>query len=264
MCAAGISEAARKRTAEIVSALGATDSLVTSSRLPGWTRLTLACHLRYGALASLTMTNDALSGAETSFYPGGRSEERPSTLEPRRGEGPDQVVASLGEESTRLHDRWAQLSEREWQTAVREPQDNSDLGETTVAAIAVMRLTEVEVHGSDLDIGLDDWSEVFVTNALPFRIGRLAVRRSNHRVVDSSIQGSWKLVATDGPSWKICVHRDEVTSDLVDPDARADAVIEATSRDLLAILLGRPVVSELVTYGDTDLAGSFARAFPGP
>ena len=66
--------------------------------------------------------------------------------------------------------------------------------------------------------GLDDWSDVFVTNVLPFRIGRLAVRRSNHRAVDSGIQGSWKLVATDGPSWKISVHRDEVTSEPVDSD----------------------------------------------
>ena len=56
MRGAAISEAARTRTADIVSALAAMGSLSAPSRLPGWSRLTVACHLRYGAIASRRMT----------------------------------------------------------------------------------------------------------------------------------------------------------------------------------------------------------------
>lgn len=264
MRCAVISEAARTRTADIVSALGAVDSLSTPSRLPGWSRLTVACHLRYGAIASRRMTTDALCGRTTSFYPGGRSSSRPGTLEPGPGELPDRVVASLGRESAELHDVWARLSESEWQTTAHEPGDNRDLGDPSLAVLAVLRLTEVEVHGYDLDIGLDHWSDIFVQSALPQRIARLAVRRTNHRTVDAGVEGSWKLVASDGPTWRISVQGDVVTTEAADPQAAADAVIEASGRDLLAMLLGRPAEGEILTSGDTRLAGLFSRAFPGP
>jgi hypothetical protein len=210
------------------------------------------------------MTVDTLSGSEASFYPGGRSAQRPGTLVPEPGEGDEQVVASLREESANLHHAWARLSESEWQTAAREPVGNPDLGETTIAGLALLRLTEVEVHGSDLDLGLSDWSDVFVKSAFPFRIGRLASPRSRQRAVESGVQGSWTLLATDGPSWRISVSGDEVTSERVDSPERADAVIEATSRDLLAMLLGRTLVDGRSYRGDTDLAGEFGRVFPGP
>ncbi len=264
MCGAAVSEAARTRTADIVGALGADASLSASTKLPEWSRLTVACHLRYGAIASRRMTSDTLSGLEASFYPGGRSVRRPGTLVPDPGEDDRRVVASLAEESARLHDSWAWLSESEWQTAVREPRDNPDLGETTISGLAILRLTEVEVHGSDLDVGLDDWSDVFVRSALPFRIGRLASGRSRQRALDSGVRGSWILVATDGPSWRISVGDDEVASEPTDSPAPADAVIEASSRDLLAVLLGRPNQDGLVERGDRDLVGAFSRAFPGP
>jgi hypothetical protein len=210
------------------------------------------------------MTADALAGVETSFYPGGRSDQRPGTLEPGLGEGPDQVVDSLEVKSARLHNSWARLSETEWATPICEPPDNPDLGETTVAELALLRLTEVEVHGCDLDLGLGDWSDVFVTNALRFRIGQLCSRRSKKRAAVSGVEGSWMLAATDGPSWRISLRGEEVTCEPVDGPAPADAVIEATSRDLLALLLGRPLKDGLVERGDTRFAAEFSRAFPGP
>jgi hypothetical protein len=210
------------------------------------------------------MTADALAGVETCFYPGGRSVQRPGTLAPGSGEDELQVVHSLGAESTRLHDSWGRQSEREWRTEIREPRDNPDLGETTVAELALLRLTEVEVHGCDLDLGLGDWSEVFVESALRFRVGRLASRRSTQRAVGSGVQGSWILIATDGPSWRVSLHGVEVTCECVDRPAPADVIIEATSRDLLAVLLGRPLKDGLVERGDARFAGEFSRAFPGP
>ena len=144
-----MAEAARSRTSEIASALRRA-SLHASSMLPGWSRLTIACHLRYGARASYRMTTDALSGVATSFYPQGRSHQRPATLAPDPGEDPSQVVASLNEESSLLYDAWAKLTPPEWSTEIEEPQGSHDLGRTTVSDLALLRLTELEVHGGDL------------------------------------------------------------------------------------------------------------------
>jgi len=69
-------------------------------------------------------------------------------------------------------------------TAVEESTANPELGRTTVDLVAMMRLTEVEVHGTDLDVGLDDWSDVF---------------GSNDRAIDTAVTGSWLFAATDGP-----------------------------------------------------------------
>jgi hypothetical protein len=271
--AAMLSETSRKRTEGIVAALGAgsedasadgSEWLAGPTLLEGWSRLTVACHLRYGARASRRMTLEALAGEKTSFYPGGRSSVRPSTLVPADGESPSQVLVSLGEESRLLHDLWGGLSPSEWLTPAEEPDDARDLGGTSPAVLAVLRSTEVEVHGTDLDLGLPDWSELFVSIALPVRLARLASRRSNHREVDPQIQGSWRLSATDGPSWLLSVRGDVVDSRPVEPDTPSDAVIEATGRDLMALLLGRPPKSPPVFAGNIVLARSFHRAFPGP
>jgi maleylpyruvate isomerase len=261
-----ISDAARARTADVVAALGAAgpSALEAPSLLPGWSRLTIACHLRYGASASHRMTTEALTGMPTSFYPGGRSTQRPATLVPSPGEEPAGVVGSLLAESSRLHDAWARLSPEQWQTTIPAPAGSPDPVRTTIADLALLRLTEVEVHGTDLDLGLDDWSEVFVSQALPTRLSWLTVRRSNFQPVDAAVGGSWLLAATDGPSTLLSVRGNQVTAEAADSNAIADAVIEGSSRDLLALLLGRPPRRALAVSGDTDLAEAFNRAFPGP
>jgi len=261
-----LAEAARSRTVELVAALRAADpsALAEPSALPGWDRLTIACHLRYGALASRRMTTAALQGRPAAFYPAGRARERPGTLVPRRGEAPADVVHSLGAESAQLHDRWGRLSPEQWQTTVEEPADNADLGRTTVALLGLLRLTEVEVHGTDLDVGLPDWSDGFVAVALPVRLAWLAARRANHRPVPSDVQGSWLLRATDGGAQRVSVRAGRVTSELAEPTTTADAVIEGTRRDLLALLLGRSPTGSLSMLGDRGLAGAFRQVFPGP
>ncbi len=261
-----LSEAARRRTADVVAALAAVgpEALDGSSSLTGWTRLTIACHLRYGAVASLRLTTDALAGRPTSFYPGGRSRQRPGTLRPGEGEERADVVGSLAGQSERLHELWARLSPPQWETAVEEPAGNPDLGRTTIGLVAMMRLTEVEVHGTDLDLGLDDWSDVFVDHALPVRLGWLTTRRSNHRSIDTAVTGSWLFAVVDGPGTVIATDGRTVTVEPAEEGTVADAVIEGSSRDLLALLLGRPPRQALTLAGDTGLARAFARAFPGP
>ncbi|MEL6983369.1 MAG: maleylpyruvate isomerase N-terminal domain-containing protein, partial [Actinomycetota bacterium] len=66
------------RQSEIDRALAELDErrLRDPSHLPGWDRLTIACHLRFGAQASERMTTEALAGAPAAFYPKGRSHQR--------------------------------------------------------------------------------------------------------------------------------------------------------------------------------------------
>jgi maleylpyruvate isomerase len=254
------------RTDEIVAALGglSEQDLRAPSELDGWSRLTIACHLRYGAEALCRMTKEALAGRPTSFYPAGRSDQRPGTLAPWPGETVSDVLQSLATHSEELKRVWASAKSTDWDLTVREPRENSDLGPLALARLPLSRLTEVEVHGSDLGVHLKDWSDYFVETALPFRLDWLNVRRSNHRAVDDGVQGSWLLVATDGPTYLITVSGAAVRSIPSDTNSTASVVIEGSTRDLLAMLLGRPTLRPLKTSGDVALGSSFQRAFPGP
>jgi uncharacterized protein (TIGR03083 family) len=213
-------------TSNLVDALADTD-LLGASDLPGWSRLTIACHLRYGAEAMRAMTLDTRAGRPASYYPGGRATQRPRTLEPRPGESPLDVVHSLRAASDALHGTWIETTD--WSATLVEPDDNPDLGPLPLWQLPVFRLTEVEVHGTDLDIGLGPWSDAFVHAALPIRLERLRRRTP-------SAPGAWLLSAVGVR-----------VGDESEPE-----VIDASGRDLLAILLGR-----------ID-AGAFTRAFPGP
>jgi uncharacterized protein (TIGR03083 family) len=242
------------RTADVVAALERTD-LQAPSELPGWTRLTIACHLRYGARALARMVDDALAGRPASYYPAGRDRQRPATLEPGAGESPVDVVRSLGDESAALDAALARVDD--WATPVVEPPDNPDLGTVELGRLAIARLTEVEVHGTDLGAALGPWSDVLVRAALPMRLEWLNTRRSNHRPVDEDVRAAWLLVATDLPiRRRIEVDGPIVRSTPAVDDSHVDAVVEGTGRELLALLLGRAPAG----FAPDD----FSRALPGP
>ncbi len=261
-----LAAASAQRTAAIVDALHVQSSqeLLAPSELPGWTRLTIACHLRYGAEALLRMTLAGVSGGGTAYYPDGRASQRPGTLEPGPGEDPREVVESLRTLSVELDHLWGNLLDSAWEREVVEPPDNPDLGPLLVSGLPLLRLTEVEVHGTDLGLGLDDWSELFVKAALSARLSRLGVRRTNHSDFDHSLKGSWLLIATDGPTFSVSVSGDDVESRPADPTSPATSVIEATSRDLLALLLGRPFNERPQIRGDVEFGEAFPAAFPAP
>jgi uncharacterized protein (TIGR03083 family) len=198
------------------------------------------------------MTQDALAGRSTSYYPQGRPAQRPMTLAPRPGESGGDVVASLAAQSRRLHDLWRAVDD--WEVAVIEPPDNPDLGDIPLARLALARLTEVEVHGTDLGVSLGPWSDVFVRHVLPMRLEWLNSRQSNHRVVDTTVRASWLLVATDmDVNQVITVEGPNVVSS---PGDSADTRIIGTGAELLALLLGRAPKS----FAPED----FTRALPGP
>ena len=85
------------------------DELHQPSELPQWSRLTIACHLRFGAEALSRMTRSALEGEPVGYYPEGREAQRARTLVPLPGESPQGVVESLALLSEELHQAWAAL-----------------------------------------------------------------------------------------------------------------------------------------------------------
>ena len=261
-----LAKTAAGRSAPLIDRLATLDDeqLAASSALPGWSRLTIVCHLRYGTTAMLRMTDDALAGRETAYYPEGRATQRPRTLQPSPGETPADVLADWRRAALALDGRWRALGDGDWATTVVEPADNPDLGRVPLARLALARLTEVDVHGTDLMVGAPEWSDVLVEVALPVRLGWLATRRSNHRTVDDAVQGTWLLEADEGLRWAVTVERGRVRSQPAVGDEHADASIAGPARDLLALLLGRAPRRPLRLGGDARLASSFGDAFPGP
>lgn len=233
------------------------------SELPGWSRLTIVCHLRYGASALLRMTRDALAGRETSYYPAGRHRQRPATLRPAPHETARDVLDDWRALAESLDGVWAGVGDR-WRTEVIEPPDNPDLGTIPLARLALARLTEVDVHGTDLRINAPDWSPVLCDVGLLTRLRWLPTRRTNHRAFDRSIAGSWLLSTDDGLRWIVAVDDHGVASRPAVDDDAPRAAIHASRRDLLALLLGRPQAGPLQLSGDVAFARSFTAAFPGP
>jgi len=259
-------DAVRERTRRIADRLSglSDDELHQSSELPEWSRLTIACHLRFGAEALTRMTRSAVQGLPVAYYPEGRDVQRPRTLVPLPGESPQGVVESLARLSEELNQEWSILDPVAWGVDVVEPPEKRDLGPVPLRHLPLLRLTEVEVHGTDLGLNLGDWSEIFISTVLPMRLEWLNIRRANHRAFDTELEGSWLLVATDGPTYKVSVNGPNVESQATSPDTQARAVIEATSRDLVALLLGRTLHTPPVMMGDIAFGQSFSRALPGP
>lgn len=218
-------EQVRASTRAVCDALDGAD-LLAPSLLPGWSRLTIACHLRYGAEAIRQMTLDALAGRPAAYYPGGRATQRPGTLEPRPGQTAADVVTSLRDASAELDEVWSMVDD--WSIVVREPDDNVDIGSQPLGYLPLVRLTEVEVHGTDLDVGLPNWSELLIREALSMRLDRVARRTP-------LAPGAWSL------------------NGFMVGDGSEPEVIEASDRDLFALTLGR-----------VHLSDSFAAAYPGP
>ena len=91
----------------------------------------------------------------------------------------------------------------------------------------------------------------------------MAERPSNQPSRNSGreLTGASLLAASDGPTYKVSVDGTKVESRPALRNARTTAVIEASSRDLLALLLGRPLVTPPVITGDVTFGQSFAHAF---
>jgi maleylpyruvate isomerase len=274
---AAVAEAVDGRTREVVGVLAGLDDAALSapSRLPGWSRLTIVCHLRFGAVTLRRMTADALAGRPTAFYPDGREAQRPSTLVPAPGESPADVVRALAAEAEALADAWAALAADDWATPIVLPGgEGAFAGEPAgdLAFHGVLRLTEVEVHGADLDVGLDRWSPTFVAVALPSRLVRLPAQRRRPDAAPD-VHARWALRDTAGPTYLVTVAGPDVTITTVpappegpaqpgEPLPDVDGTVEGSAHDLVAFLLGRPAPG--LVLSDPSLHERFRTTFPGP
>ena len=151
------------------------------------------------------MTLDAVAGRETSYYPHGRARQRPTTLLPEPYERPNQVLDDWQSSAAELDRIWSTLDDTQWSTEVVEPAENPDLGTVTLGRLALARLTEVDVHATDLGIGAPDWSSTLVEVGLPTRLV-LAVDSANEssgvRPIDprllAAARDRWTTMAGDG------------------------------------------------------------------
>ena len=247
------------RTARLVGRLRELGDLDRGTLLDGWSRSAVACHLRHGAETSLRLTLSALHEQPASWYPSGRPRQRPGTLRPRPGEGPDDVLRSLEATSSALQRVWEDLRDDDWARPVL-PVRTEDPRDLTVDGLLVLRVTEVEVHGTDLAIGLREWSAGFVTAALPFRL-----RRLDGRWPAVEVERSWLLDVRGGPTWVVHLRGAAATAaPVTGPPPPADATITGEPRDVVALLLGRVDWDRLVLEGDVEAARSFGEVFPGP
>lgn len=236
------------------------DELLEPSELPGWSRLTIVCHLRYGAEAMAAMIRDTLEGRPASFYPEGRARQRPGTLELRRGETPSSGVRSFVAASAAFDRQVAGVDAIAWSRSIAEPEDNPDLGPIALGTLALLRLTEIEVHATDLGVGASPWSDVFVERAFPQRLTWLESRRSNHGAVDDSVEDRWVFAPDEGSPWVVAVQGGRVA---VSPGDEGSVAFRGPRAALLAFLLGRSTEGMSVDGGEEAMA-RFRRAFPAP
>lgn len=145
-----------ERSRELCDVVAALDQAMLDrpARAPGWSRLNVLCHLRYGAVASHQITDATLAGRAASFYPGGRDLQRPYTLEPALGEPPLHVVPSLRDECAGLLGTWRGLAAPSWELPVAGDEDDPTGACNTLRDLAVLRLVELMRHGDDLDLDL--------------------------------------------------------------------------------------------------------------
>ena len=225
------------------------------SALAGWTIANVLSHLWYGAVASLRMTRQVIDGhAEVDFYPGG-ADEREASIRSGDGYSREELVQRLQQTSSQLTDAWKRLDQSDWQRTFVEPR----LGPIALTRLVILRLTELEVHHTDLGAGYahNQWDPTFVAYSLPLRVAWLP---RHHRVradADLTVNGRWNLRVQDGQGW--VVQADGERAEVVPGHSRHDPVIQGTPAQLLALLLGRPAGIE-----PTQEIHRFKQAFPGP
>jgi uncharacterized protein (TIGR03083 family) len=226
----------------------------SASALEGWSIGTVLAHVWYGAVISCRATVSALAAGEAAFYVGG-AEERSWSLSVGDDVAGDVLVEHLIAASDVLQRAWAAMPTHAWDRTFVEPR----FGTAALSRLIVLRLTELEVHRTDLDPRLtpEDWLEEFVAVALPLRIAWLAAHHRARHDADISVNGSWALVTEGGSGWTVGATGHAVG---IETGIQDDAVqLHGTPHDLLALLLGRPA-----RVGTPQAVARFKRAFPGP
>jgi len=237
-------------TRRVAASLGAVDldMLLAPSLLPGWARATIAAHLTWVADRYVAMTADALAGRATTTYPGGPA-QRDASLRALEDATAEQALIRFEAASAALADAWRHLGDRQWATTMHE----RHIGPMRLSRLTALRLTELEVHHVDLDVGyrVTDWPAAFTRICLPLRIAWLDAHHRRRHDTARQVAGRWLLAPTDDSvTWLVTAWADQVTSQPAPADAEADVTLSGPSASLLAFLLGRQPDPPLAVYGD--------------
>lgn len=245
--------ALRRASSKLLIALDGIDdeTVQAASKLPNWNRANILTHLTHLGNSMVRMTDEGLADGITSTYPGGHS-ERSTSIKRAKLMAADQIVKELKTSIETLTDRWADVSEVQWEQ--RFVLDDGHA--VSLTHLLMQRWTELEVHLSDLGFDGDEFSvsDLYVAAALPLRIAWLIPHHRERKDADKSIAGEWKLKAsTSRQAWTIRT-----------PGPPEPCSIEGNDEDLLGFILGRVPVSQLKVVGNVGLAYRFKLAFPGP
>ncbi|MFZ0215169.1 MAG: maleylpyruvate isomerase N-terminal domain-containing protein [Candidatus Dormiibacterota bacterium] len=254
-------EASTARLTATIATLNA-GALAGPSRLGGWDRRTIVAHLAYVATAYVRVTADVLAGRPASSYPGG-SAERARSLHSLDGCSPADSAERFRTAADELRDRWARLEPPQWERRFVEGR----IGAMALARLIPLRLTELEVHGSDLDAGLEiaGWSDALVSICLPLRVAWLPVHHRDRPDAALTCDGSWLLRATDtGARWLVQARGPDAWCRVAGARDDAEGEIAGPARSLLAYLLGRMPPDPPAAVGGEVALVRFKRAFPGP
>ena len=229
------------------------------SELQGWSRRVVLAHLHYGAQANRAVTLAALDGRSEPFYPGGDA-QRMRTLIALDDRPLGLVASEVIDQAERLAELWRSLDDEQWRIPVDEPR----LGPVTVARFAALRLTEVEVHGTDLGAGRR-WSDAFVRHLLPLRVAWLP-RQHRRFDADLTVRARWYL-AGDRCGWLIEADDGHVSIAPHPLEAELPPTtyrIGGTDRAALAVVLGRMEAAPDPSLVQGHGTALFRSAFPGP
>ncbi|MCH7232286.1 maleylpyruvate isomerase family mycothiol-dependent enzyme [Glycomyces sp. L485] len=152
-------------TNRLVAAVGrlTDDEVRRPSLLPGWTRGHLLTHVARNADAMRNLLDWARTGIETPAYV--RAEARDADIEAGAGRSADDLRDDVAESAEAFAAEAESLTDAAWRTEVRV----LDGPLFSAALLLPRRLTEVELHHTDLDIGYKaaDWTGKFARMELP-------------------------------------------------------------------------------------------------
>lgn len=212
-------------------------------RLPGWSRAELVTHLARNADGIRGMVEGAIRGEVVAMYPGG-PEQRANGIAAGRSERAANLRADLRRASDNLIEAFESLPADAWDCIGQASKPR------TMRELTWVRLREVEVHHSDLDLGYEvsDWPVRFVSGALGEIFGTFGDRSASVR---PTVDIDYRVISTDHErAWRVVLRGPRV--DVVDDDGEpADGEARGWGCDIAAWLYGRdPRGGGIIASGD--------------
>lgn len=118
------------------------------SLLPGWSRATVIAHVACNAAGFIRATQGAITGGDTRMYDD--RAQRDAQIAALETAPPAELRRRSDEESRRLQDTWAGLSDEQWRLTFTSGQGKL----LPVRRSVVFRAREVWVHLVDLNVGV--------------------------------------------------------------------------------------------------------------